>query len=89
MTIDEVGQFLQGSAKRRPQVWCIFLLLWLTTHAWLCLQHSCNMGTIFYPSAVQDGQGHLDEPQVPLLGHGNEIDSPNLVHRDYRTRNRK
>ena len=34
---------------------------------------------------VKGGQGQDGGPQVPLLGHGDEIDSPNRVRRDYRT----
>ena len=34
----------------------------------------------------QEGdQGQVGGPQVPLLGHGNEIKSPKWVRRDYRT----
>ena len=34
----------------------------------------------------QEGdQGQVGGPQVPLLGHGNEIKSPNWACRDYRT----
>ena len=37
-------------------------------------------------SQPQEGdQGQVDGPQVPLLGHGNEIKGPNLACRDYRT----
>ena len=34
---------------------------------------------------LQGGQGQVGGPQVPLLGHGNEIKSPNWACRDYRT----
>ena len=34
---------------------------------------------------VEGGQGQDSGPQVPLLGHGNEIKSPNWACRDYRT----
>ena len=34
---------------------------------------------------LQGGQGHVGGPQVPLLGHGDEIESPDWVCRDYRT----
>ena len=30
-----------------PQVWCILFLLMPTSSAWLCLQHSHNLGTIY------------------------------------------
>ena len=33
----------------------------------------------------EDDQGQVGGPQVPLLGHGNEIKSPNWACRDYRT----
>ena len=33
--------------KDGPQVWWNLLLLMLTTSVWLCLQHSCNLGTTF------------------------------------------
>ena len=37
-------------------------------------------------SQPQEGdQGQVGGPQVPLLGHGNEIKSPNWACRDYRT----
>ena len=31
---------------------------------------------------LQGGQGQVGGPQVPLLGHGNEIKSPNWACRD-------
>ena len=34
---------------------------------------------------LQGGQGQVGGPQVPLLGHGNEIKSPDWVGRDYGT----
>ena len=34
---------------------------------------------------LQGGQGRIGGPQVPLLGHKNEVESPALVCRDYRT----
>ena len=34
---------------------------------------------------LQGGQGQVGGPQWPLLGHGNEIKSPDWVCRDYRT----
>ena len=37
----------------------------------------------------QGGQGQVGVPQVPLLGHGSEIETPNWACRDYRTRNGK
>ena len=37
-------------------------------------------------SQPQEGdQGQVRGPQVPLLGHGNEIKSPNWACRDQRT----
>ena len=36
---------------------------------------------------LQVGQGQVGGPQVPLLGHGNEIKSPNWACREYWTRN--
>ena len=37
-------------------------------------------------SQPQEGdQGQVGGPQVPLLGHGEEIESPNWVCRDFRT----
>ena len=33
----------------------------------------------------QGGQVQVSGPQVPLLGHGNEIKSQNWACRDYRT----
>ena len=38
---------------------------------------------------LQGGQGQVGGPQVPLLGHGNEIKSPNWAYRDCRTWNDK
>ena len=35
------------------------------------------------------GQGQVDVTQVPLLGHGGEIETPNLACGEYRTRNGK
>ena len=35
--------------------------------------------------SLHGGQGQIDGPQVLLLGHGNEIKSPNWACRDYRT----
>ena len=32
---------------------------------------------------LQGGQGQVGGPQVPLLGHGNEVESPNWASRDY------
>ena len=34
---------------------------------------------------LQGGQGQVDGPQVPLLGHGNEVESPNWACRVYGT----
>ena len=34
---------------------------------------------------VQGGQGQVGGQQVPLLGHGDEVESPNWVYRDSRT----
>ena len=34
---------------------------------------------------LQGGQGQVGGPQVPLLGHGSEIKSPNWACRNYRT----
>ena len=34
---------------------------------------------------LQGDQGQVGGPQVPLLGHGNEVESPDWVCRDYRT----
>ena len=34
---------------------------------------------------LQGGQGQVGGPQVPLLGHGNEIKSLNLACKDFRT----
>ena len=31
---------------------------------------------------LQGGQGHVGGPQVPLLGHGDEVESQNWVCRD-------
>ena len=36
---------------------------------------------------LQGGKGQVGGPQVPLLGHGNEEESPNWACRDYRTCN--
>ena len=33
----------------------------------------------------QGGQGQVGGPQVPLQGHGNEVESSNWAFRDYRT----
>ena len=33
---------------------------------------------------LQGGQGQVGGPQVPLLGHGDEVESLNWVCRDYR-----
>ena len=33
---------------------------------------------------LQGDQGQVGGPQMPLLGHGNEIKSPKWVPRDYR-----
>ena len=38
---------------------------------------------------VEGGQGQDGGPQVPLLGHGNEIKSSNWACRDFRTWNDK
>ena len=38
---------LRDRLKGGPQVWWILLLLSLTTSAWLCLQHSRNLGNTF------------------------------------------
>ena len=35
------------------------------------------------------GQGQVGVPQVPLLGHWNEIESPSWAYRDSRTWNGK
>ena len=36
-------------------------------------------------SQPQEGdQGQVGGPQAPLLGHGDEIENPNLACRDYR-----
>ena len=34
---------------------------------------------------LQGGQGQVGGPQVPLLGHGDEIETPNLACKDYLT----
>ena len=34
---------------------------------------------------LQGGQGQVSGPQVPLLGHGDEIKSPNWICGDDRT----
>ena len=34
---------------------------------------------------LQSGQGQVVGPQVPLLGHGDEIENTNWACRDYRT----
>ena len=34
-------------------------------------------------------QGEVGGPQVPLLGHGDEIENTNWACRDYRTKDRK
>ena len=34
---------------------------------------------------LQVGQGQVCGPQVPLVGHGDEVESPDWVCRDYRT----
>ena len=33
---------------------------------------------------LQGGQGQVGGPQVPLLGHGDEVESPNWVCKEYR-----
>ena len=33
---------------------------------------------------VEGGQGQVGGPQVPLLGHGDEVESPNWVCKEYR-----
>ena len=38
---------------------------------------------------LQGGQGQVGGPQVPLLGHGIEIEAPNWAYGEYRTRNGK
>ena len=38
---------------------------------------------------LQGGQVQVGRPQVPLLGHGSEIETPNLACGEYRTRNGK
>ena len=38
---------------------------------------------------VEGGQGQDGGPKVPLLGHGDEIESPNWACRDCRTWNDK
>ena len=35
--------------------------------------------------SVEVGRGQVGGPQVPLSGHGNEIENPNWESRDYRT----
>ena len=35
--------------------------------------------------SIEVDRGQVGGPQVPLLGHGNELKSPNLVSRDYTT----
>ena len=37
----------------------------------------------------QGVQGEVGVPQVPLLGHGGELETPNWACREYRTRNIK
>ena len=61
---------------RRPQIW----------HVGTSEQEMANDEV---GQRLQRGQGQVGGPQVPLLGHGDEIDSPNWVHGDYGTRNRK
>ena len=34
---------------------------------------------------LQGGQGQVGGPQVPLIGHGDEVESPNWAFRDCRT----
>ena len=33
---------------------------------------------------LQGGHGQVSGPQIPLLGHGDEVESPNWVCKDYR-----
>ena len=44
----EICVVYRAVTKGSPEVWCIFSLLLLTTSAWLCLQHSRNLGTTFF-----------------------------------------
>ena len=55
-----------------------------------------NVGTIGHGIAndevtqpLEGGQGQVGEPQVPLLGYGDEIETPNWACRDYYTWKRK
>ena len=35
---------------------------------------------------LQGGQGQVGGPQVPLLSHGKEVETPNWAYKDYWTR---
>ena len=52
---NEERQSYRARLKGRPQVWRILLLLLLSTSAWLCLQHSRNLGPAFLPDSVDRG----------------------------------
>ena len=51
-SIKSWGSWYRAQLKGGPQVLCILLLLLLTTKAWLCMQHSRNLGPAFYPSPI-------------------------------------
>ena len=43
-----ISTLSRGGLKSGTQVWWILVLLLFNTSAWLCLQHSQNLGPIFY-----------------------------------------
>ena len=53
-----VSRHYRARLKGGPQVWWILLLRLLTAFAWLCLQHSRNLGTTFQPSPVKHNSSH-------------------------------
>ena len=47
------NDFYRAWLKGGPQDWLILILLLITTSAWLCLQHSRNLGTLFLAKACK------------------------------------
>ena len=55
-------------------------------HVWN-MGHEIENDEVIQPH--RGDQGQVSGPQVPLPGHGDEIENPNWASRDYRISNRK
>ena len=65
--------------KGDTQVWWLLFLLLFTSSAWLCLQHSCNLGTNFQPSPVYYLPLPIADPQ-PIHGPPTATHGPPTAH---------